>query len=495
MKNFFISTPIYYVNGAPHVGHAYTNIVSDTIARFKTLDGFNVKFSTGTDEHGQKVAKSALQCNMSPQKFSDQMSEQFKLLADSLNLSTHSFTRTTSVQHKEVVQSLWNKLIEKNQIYLGTYSGWYSVRDEAFYSADELIDGKAPTGAAVEWVEEKTYFFRLSQWQTRLLRHYQDNPEFVRPIERYNEVLSFIKSGLRDVSISRTTNTWGIKVPNDCKHTIYVWFEALINYISVIQESKNHWPPTVHIIGKDILRFHAIFWPAILYALDYQLPKSIFAHGWWTNNGIKISKSLGNVVDPEKLIAKYSADYLRYYLLREIQLGGDGRFSDEKLIERVNSELVNKIGNLFYRTTSFIYKNCGGIIPSPDTFTESDRLILRRAYSIIKSMKKLLSEQNLKQMLEEIILLATEANIYIDTQAPWVLKRTDNVRMCTVLYILMEIIRVIAILLQPFTPNRACKILDYLQIKSRNHLALNNEHSMEPGLRIELPSIIFNRII
>ncbi|MFQ3306954.1 MAG: methionyl-tRNA synthetase [Candidatus Midichloriaceae bacterium] len=493
-NNFYITTPIYYVNDIPHIGHAYTNIVADVIARFKKLDGFNVKFITGTDEHGQKVEKSAKKLNLEPQKFVDKIAQNFINLSKDLNLINNDFIRTTELRHKNFVSDIWKKLEDKKQIYLDKYAGWYSIRDEAYYADSELIDGKAPTGADVEWIEESSYFFKLSEWEDRLLEFYDKNPEFIKPIGRRNEVISFVKSGLQDLSISRTAFKWGIKVPNNSDHVIYVWMDALFNYMSVLgNESSEFWPANLHIVGKDILRFHAVYWPAFLMAADLAVPNQIFAHGWWTNEGQKISKSVGNTIDPYELINDYGLDYFRYYLIKEVTLGDDGNFLKTSFIERVNAELVNKLGNLMHRTTNFIYKNCDKKIPAPSQYTSEDKDILSKAYNTIEGLRKFIDQQMLRQSLESIIELVSDANSYIDSEAPWRLKKTDVDRMNTVLYVLSEVIRVIGIVMQPFTPDSASKILDYFNVNERDFSIIESS-KINHGMEIDEPSIIFNRI-
>ena len=496
MKNtFYITTPIYYVNDKPHIGHAYTNIVSDIIARFKRSDGFKVKFLTGTDEHGQKVEKSAQKFGYDTQEFVDKIAQNFSNLAKDLNLSNDDFIRTTETRHKEFVTGIWKKLISNGNIYLGKYKGWYSVRDEAYYTESELVDGKAPTGASVEWIEEPSYFFKISAWQDKLLEFYNANPDFIKPRGRRSEVVSFVQSGLKDLSVSRTSFSWGIKVPNDDKHVIYVWLDALFNYISALGDKNAFfWSADLQIVGKDILRFHAVYWPAFLMATDYQPPKRIFAHGWWTNNGEKISKSLGNIIDPYDIIEKYGLDYFRYYLVREVTFGNDGNFSEETFIKRINSELVNKVGNLVYRTANLIYKNCEQKIPKSSIYTDKDKAILTQAYDLIAKIRFLIDEQSLKRVLKEIIKLVTMANIFIDEEAPWNLKTSDTARMQTVLYVLAEVIRIIAILLQPFVPDSTRQMLDYFNIKKRKFNILNESNAIISGTVIEKPKIIFNKI-
>jgi methionyl-tRNA synthetase len=494
-KKFYITTPIYYVNDKPHIGHAYTNIASDVIARFKRLDGYDVKFLTGTDEHGQKVEKSAQKYSIQTQEYVDKIAQNFINLTKDLNLSNDDFIRTTEERHKNFVQSVWQKLIDNNQIYLGKYSGWYSIRDEAYFLESELVNGNAPSGAPVEWIEESSYFFRLESFQQKLLNFYKDNPGFIHPESRKNEVISFVKSGLKDLSVSRTSFKWGIKVPNDENHVIYVWLDALFNYISALNEDEiSFWPANLHVVGKDILRFHAVYWPAFLMAADLSIPKRIFAHGWWTNNGEKISKSLGNVIDPYNIIEKYGLDYFRYYLIREITFGNDGNFSEDSFIEKINSELVNKIGNLIFRTVNLIYKNCEQKIPTSGEFNEKDSKLLNDAYGAIFKIRNYVDEQSLKQILEVIIVLSNNANVFIDEEAPWKLKTTDFKRMCTVLYVISEVIRVIALLLQPFIPHTAESILDYFKIKQRSFDVVSKSHCINPGTVLNKPEIFFKKI-
>ena len=380
MKKFYITTPIYYVNDVPHIGHAYTSIACDVLARFKELDGNNVFFLTGTDEHGQKVEIAAKNKGIKPLEFVNQVSKNFQKLSNLLNLSNNDFIRTTENRHITSCQKLWSDLENSGNIYLDKYSGWYSVRDEAFFSENELLNGKAPTGADVEWVEEPSYFFRLSNWQDELLSFYEENKDFILPSTRRNEVISFVKSGLKDLSISRTSFNWGVPVPNNEKHIMYVWLDALTNYITASGYSSDankfetFWPADLHVVGKDILRFHAVYWPAFLMAAKLPLPKRVFAHGWWTNEGEKISKSIGNVIDPVKLIEDFGLDQVRYFLIREVPFGNDGDFSKKNLIQRINSDLANSLGNLFQRVISFSVKNCDEKVPDHENkFTAKDQ--------------------------------------------------------------------------------------------------------------------------
>ena len=364
-SNYYITTPIYYVNDVPHIGHAYTTLACDVIARFKRLDGFDVFFLTGTDEHGQKVELAAKNKGVAPKEFVDEVSQNFRSLLKCMNFSNDDFIRTTEKRHLNSCEKIWKKLLENGSIYLDKYSGWYSVRDEAFYSEPEIVDGTAPSGAPVEWVEEPSYFFNLSKWEDKLLKFYEENNNFILPNSRRNEVISFVKGGLKDLSVSRTSFSWGVKVPNDDDHIMYVWLDALTNYLSACNYSSSHndalskfWPADIHMVGKDIVRFHAVYWPAFLMAAELPLPKKIFAHGWWTNEGNKISKSLGNVIDPFDLVDKYGVDQIRYFLMREVPFGNDGDFSNSQLINRINSDLANSYGNLFQRVISMILKYC-----------------------------------------------------------------------------------------------------------------------------------------
>lgn len=504
-NTYYITTPIYYVNDVPHIGHAYTSVISDVMARFMRLLGKDVMFLTGTDEHGQKVEKAAIARNMDPQQFTDQVSQHFRNLMLSLNISNDDFIRTTEARHKQAVTYLWQQLLSSDNIYLSSYNGWYSLRDEAFYNASELIDGLAPTGAPVEWVEEPSYFFRLSKWQDKLLEFYSNNPNFIRPAARYNEVISFVKSGLHDLSISRSSFKWGVKVPGHEEHVIYVWLDALTYYISALgypapnDNYNKFWPADVHVVGKDILRFHAVYWPAFLMAAGLEPPKCIMAHGWWTNDGQKISKSIGNVIDPIKLIDEFGLDPVRFYLIREVILGSDGNFSRNNFINRVNSELSNKIGNLLQRTLTLAYKNNEEQIPliNEDTLNKiyDSPLIIKVEESVLKNSSSM-SLFDINAVLTSIINLAEEANVYIDHEAPWNLKETNPEKMSEILYTLLELIRYIAIMLQPFIPNSANIMLDQLAVPVDQRLwkHLTKEFAITPGRDINLPTAVFPRI-
>ena len=501
-SNYYITTPIYYVNDVPHIGHAYTTLACDVIARFKRLDGFNVFFLTGTDEHGQKVELAAKNKGVAPKEFVDEVSQNFRSLLKCMNFSNDDFIRTTEKRHLNSCEKIWKKLLENGSIYLDKYSGWYSVRDEAFYSETEIVDGTAPSGAPVEWVEEPSYFFNLSKWEDKLLKFYEENNNFILPNSRRNEVISFVKGGLKDLSVSRTSFSWGVKVPNDDDHIMYVWLDALTNYLSACNYSSSEndalskfWPADIHMVGKDIVRFHAVYWPAFLMAAELPLPKKIFAHGWWTNEGNKISKSLGNVIDPFDLVDKYGVDQIRYFLMREVPFGNDGDFSNSQLINRINSDLANSYGNLFQRVTSMIFKNCNEVIPiRPNDFQDEDLKLINSIRNSLQNYRSLMDEQKFDQFLKNIWLVISDANKYVDNQAPWSLKKNDFQRMEVVLYTLIETIRQISIMLQPFIPNTSKSILDHIQIPLVKRDIKSIELSFEGGIQISTPKPLFPRV-
>jgi len=501
-SNYYITTPIYYVNDVPHIGHAYTTLACDVIARFKRLDGFNVFFLTGTDEHGQKVELAAKNKGVSPKEFVDEVSKNFRSLLKCMNFSNDDFIRTTEKRHLDSCEKIWKKLLENGSIYLDKYSGWYSVRDEAFYSETEIVDGTAPSGAPVEWVEEPSYFFNLSKWEDKLLKFYEENNNFILPNSRRNEVISFVKGGLKDLSVSRTSFSWGVKVPNDDDHIMYVWLDALTNYLSACNYSSSEndalskfWPADIHMVGKDIVRFHAVYWPAFLMAAELPLPKKIFAHGWWTNEGNKISKSLGNVIDPFDLVDKYGVDQIRYFLMREVPFGNDGDFSNSQLINRINSDLANSYGNLFQRVTSMIFKNCNEVIPiRPNDFQDEDLKLINSIRNSLQNYRSLMDEQKFDQFLKNIWLVISDANKYVDNQAPWSLKKNDFQRMEVVLYTLIETIRQISIMLQPFIPNTSKSILDHIQIPLVKRDIKSIELFFDGGIKISTPKPLFPRV-
>ncbi len=503
---YYITTPIYYVNDDPHIGHAYTTLACDALARFKRLDGFDVHFLTGTDEHGQKVEKAAADAGVDPQSFTDQVSQRFRDLAERMKFSNDDFIRTTEPRHIEAAQAIWRRLIEREEIYLGAYAGWYAIRDEAFYGESELIKGPkgeklAPSGAPVEWVEEPSYFFRLSAWQDKLLAFYESNPDFIAPQSRRNEVVSFVKGGLQDLSVSRVSFTWGVPAPGDAGHVLYVWLDALTNYITAVgfpdtdsASYRKFWPADLHMVGKDILRFHAVYWPAFLMAADLEPPKRVFAHGWWTNEGQKISKSLGNVIKPGDLIDTYGLDQTRYFLLREVPFGNDGDFSRRSMITRMDSELANDYGNLAQRVLSMIAKNLGGVTPTPGAFTAEDEALLGAAAALPAKLRPLMDAQTFHEALEQIWVVIRASNGYVDRQAPWALRKTDPDRMATVLYVLAETIRRLAIMTTPFMPDASGAILDLVAAPAdaRNFAAIADA-PLAAGAALPAPKGVFPR--
>ncbi|MCA8909397.1 MAG: methionine--tRNA ligase [Rhodospirillaceae bacterium] len=505
---YYVTTPIYYVNDRPHIGHAYTTLACDVLARFKRLDGINTHFLTGTDEHGQKVQKSASDAGEDPKAFTDRVSQNFRDLAVSLNFTNDDFIRTTEERHTRSCQELWRRIAANGDIYLGSYSGWYSVRDEAFYGEDELrVDnGKriAPTGAECEWVEEPSYFFRLSAWGDRLLEYYEANPDFILPPARRNEVVSFVKSGLRDLSVSRTTFDWGVPVPGDDAHVMYVWLDALTNYITALgfpDEADplmtTFWPADLHMVGKDILRFHAIYWPAFLMSAGLAPPRRVFAHGWWTNEGQKISKSLGNVIDPLALVERYGLDQTRYFLLREVPFGNDGDFSHRAMVGRINSDLANDLGNLAQRVLSMIAKNCAAQVPQPGDLTDADLALQVAAQALLPAVRVDMSVQAFHIALERIWNVISQANRYVDEQAPWALRKTDPARMATVLYVLADAVRHVAILAQPVMPDAMARLLDQLGVAedARSFAALADGVALVPGTPLPKPQGVFPRYV
>ena len=497
---FYVTTPIYYVNSAPHVGHAYTTIACDVLARFMRLDGHDVRFLTGTDEHGQKVEKSAAAAGMSPQAFCDKIAAVFRMLAAKVGASNDDFIRTTEPRHIEACQALWRVLRDRDEIYLGSYAGWYAVRDEAFYNEDELVGGRAPTGAEVEWVEEPSYFFRLSTWGERLLAFYEANPECIGPDSRRNEVMSFVRSGLRDLSVSRTSFSWGVPVPDDPSHIMYVWLDALTNYLTEVgypetgaAEYQKFWPADLHVVGKDILRFHAVYWPAFLMAAGLEPPKRLFAHGWWTMSGQKMSKSVGNVVDPFELVDTYGLDQVRYFLLREVPFGQDGDFSHERIVGRINSDLANTFGNLAQRTLSLVQRNCDAAMPKLEPLRPADLLLMQGAAALLPRLRDHLARQEFHAALGAVFDMAEAANRYIDEMAPWSLKRTDPERMRVVLAVLLDTIRRLAIVAQPFMPDSMTRMLEQLGVRAEQSGFADLDTIVPPGTPLPVPQGIFPR--
>ena len=504
---YYVTTPIYYVNGAPHIGHASTSVAADALARWKRLDGFDVLFLTGTDEHGQKVEKAAADAGLEPQAFTDQVSGQFREMGAVMGLSNDQFIRTTEARHHAACQALWTRLYDRGEIYLGQYEGWYAVRDEAFYNEDETAvrpDGSryaAATGAPVEWVVEPSYFFRLSAWQDRLLALYENMPDTIMPAGRRAEITSFVRGGLNDLSVSRTSFRWGIPVPNDPAHVMYVWLDALTNYITALgypdesTELWRFWPANVHLVGKDIIRFHAVYWPAFLMAAGLAPPCAVFATGWWTMRGEKMSKSLGNVIPPAELVARYGLDPVRFFLLREVPFGNDGDFSDVALVRRLNSELANDLGNLAQRTLSQVAKNLGGVLPEAAPPTEDDAELLAAANALPDALRPLMDHLALGDAIEAVWRVIRAANSYIDRQAPWVLRKTDPARMAAVLRVLVDVMRPIATVLQPVMPGSLAAMLDQLGVPQDARDLASLATPLPGGISLPAPVGVFPRYI
>ena len=507
-KNYYITTPIYYPSAKPHMGHAYSSIVVDFFARFKRIEGYKVFFLTGTDEHGLKIQRAAEKNKKTPLEFCDEISKTFKELSKTLNLSNDDFIRTTEKRHYSSVQNLWNILEKKGEIYLSKYSGWYSVSDEAFYLDDEikLKDGlniAKISGSPVEWLEEESYFFKLSNWQNKLLDLYEKNPNFVLPKSRKNEVVSFVKSGLKDLSVSRKSFSWGIKVPSNKDHVIYVWLDALTNYLSALnypnienEMYKNFWPADLHMIGKDILRFHAVYWPAFLLAADLPVPKRIYGHGWILSGEEKMSKSKGNILDPIEIINEYGLDSLRYYLLKEVSFGNDGNISKDKLISCINSDLANNYGNLCQRVLTFTEKNIGLKIPQIDSLDKEDLRILNGYNENYQNLINYINDQNINSYMNFIVDQMFIANKYFNDQEPWK-KKDDIKRMQSIIYTSLELIRKISILLYPVIPNKSLKALSIFNIRE-NEISIEtikNNFFLKSDLIINKIDILFNKII
>ena len=506
-KHYYITTPIYYPSGKPHMGHAYSSIISDVFARFKKIDGYKVHFLTGTDEHGLKIQRASQENKMKPLEFCNKISKTFKNLCKILNLSNTDFIRTTEDRHKKSVQHLWKELEKSGDIYLSKYSGWYSVSDEAFYNEDEIEtkDGEkvsVNSGSRVEWVEEESYFFKLSKWQDKLLDYYEKNPNFILPQSRKNEVVSFVKSGLRDLSVSRKSFSWGIKVPSNEEHVIYVWLDALTNYISALKYPdisnelyNNFWPADVHIIGKDILRFHAIYWPAFLLAAKIPLPKRVYGHGWILSGEEKMSKSKGNILDPLEIIDNYGLDPLRYYLIKEVSFGNDGNISKEKLEDCTNSDLANNYGNFCQRVTAFAEKNCDSKVPDSVKFNEQDKNILDNFANNIKTLRSYIDDQKLNSYVDFIVNVLFDANKYFNDQEPWN-KKNDKKRLNTIIYTSLELIRKISIMLYPIIPSSSIKSLSVFNIKEKDILfnTIKEHKYLKSNSKIDRVDILFKKI-
>ena len=508
-QRFYITTAISYPNGKPHIGHAYELIATDALARFQRLDGRDVFFLTGTDEHGQKMQQTARAEGITPLELATRNSNEFREMGRVLNSSNDDFIRTTEPRHYATVQELWRRMAKAGDIYKDSYAGWYSVRDEAYYQEEETelrADGVryGPQGTPVEWVEEESYFFRLSSYTDRLLAHYEANPDFIGPAERRNEIISFVKSGLKDLSISRTTFDWGIPVPDDPKHVMYVWVDALTNYITATGyvEDENgprakYWPADVHIIGKDIIRFHAVYWPAFLLSAGLPLPKRVYAHGFLLNKGEKMSKSVGNVVDPVNLVNHFGLDQVRYFFLREVSFGQDGSYSEEAIATRINADLANGIGNLASRSLSMIFKNCDGKIPECGPLTDEDKAMLAHIDGVIDVARTEMSNFAIHKAVTAIIAAVSEGDRYFASQEPWALKKTDPKRMETVLYVTAETVRQIAILLQPIMPTSSAKLLDLVAAPAdkRDFAALGSAGRLVSGTAIDQPTPVFPRYV
>ena len=506
-KNFYITTPIYYPSGKPHMGHAYSSIIADFFARFKFIDDYDVHFLTGTDEHGLKIQRAAEKKKMNTLKFCDEISETFKNLSKTLNLTNTDFIRTTEDRHKHSVQHLWSQLEKNGDIYLSKYSGWYSVSDEAFYNDDEIeeFDGKkiaSSSKSPVEWLDEESYFFKLSKWEKPLLDFYKKNPNFICPESRKNEVISFVKNGLKDLSVSRKSFSWGIKVPNNNHHVIYVWLDALTNYISALNYPDNKsdlfkkfWPASVHLIGKDILRFHAVYWPAFLMAANIELPKKIYGHGWILSGEEKMSKSKGNILDPLKIIDEYGLDPLRYYLIKEVSFGNDGNISQDRLEDCINSDLANNFGNLCQRVIAFVIKNCKSEISNDIEFKKDDLDILNNYKNNLENIRLNIDKQNINFYIDFIVNSLFEANKYFNDQEPWK-KKDDKLRLNTIIFTILEIIRKICYLLYPIIPDSSLKALKIFDLKEKDIKldSITNNEFLKDINKINKIDILFKKI-
>jgi methionyl-tRNA synthetase len=506
---YYITTSIAYPNGPPHLGYAYEVIATDAIARFMRLDGRDVFFLTGTDEHGVKMLQTAAKENLTPRELVTRNVPLFQAMVKKFNCSNDDNIRTTEPRHFRSSQAIWQRMQEAGDIYLGKYSGWYSVRDEAYYGESETrLDDKGqrlgPQGTPVEWVEEESYFFRLSRYQDRLLRHYEDHPDFVLPKERFNEVISFVRGGLEDLSVSRTTFNWGVPVPGNPKHVMYVWVDALTNYITGVgypdtksKKFQKYWPADLHVIGKDIVRFHAVYWPAFLMSAGIAVPRRIFSHGWLFNRGEKMSKSVGNVVDPLVYADTYGVDPLRYFLLREVPFGQDGNYSHEVIVKRINADLANDLGNLAQRSLTMVARQLNGVLPRPGAFSQKDEIMLAAADTMIELARHSMKTLQLHMVLSEVWSAVALANGYFAEQAPWALAKTDPPRQGTVLYVTAEVLRQIAILALPFMPASAAKLLDLLAVPEaeRNFAFLGGQHRLASGTKLPAPAAVFPRYV
>ena len=508
-KPYYVTTAIAYPNGEPHIGHAYEAIATDAIARFMRLDGRDVFFLTGTDEHGIKMVQTAARENLTPREFTERTVPRFQAMVKMLNCSNDEFIRTTEPRHHASSVALWERMQANGDIYLDKYAGWYSVRDEAYYDESETrIDDKGQRvglqGTPVEWVEEESYFFRLSAYQDKLLALYANDPNYVLPKERLNEVASFVRGGLKDLSISRTTFDWGVKVPGDPRHVMYVWVDALTNYITAVdfpdtgsEKFRRYWPADLHVIGKDIVRFHAVYWPAFLMSAGVDVPRRIFSHGFLFNRGEKMSKSVGNVIDPFALAKAYGVDPLRYFFLREVPFGQDGNYSHEAIVNRINADLANDLGNLAQRSLTMVARNFSGVLPAPGPLSAADQAILAAADAMIGKAREAMATQQLHQVLNAVWAVVAETNRYFAGEAPWALAKTDPARQGTILYVTAEVLRQIAILAQPFMPASAERLLDLLAVPAdeRDFSFLGGSHRIAAGRELPAPAPVFPRYV
>ena len=508
-KEYYVTTAISYPNGAPHIGHAYEAIATDAIARFKRLDGYDVFFQTGVDEHGLKMTQTAAKEGISARELSDRNTPLFKAMCDKLGISYDRFIRTTEEAHYKSSQAIWKRMAAAGDIYLGNYQGWYSVRDEAFYAESETTVGednvrRGPQGTPVEWTKEETYFFKLSSYQNKLLAYYKAHPDFILPETRKNEVVSFVKGGLQDLSVSRTSLDWGVPVPGAPNHVMYVWVDALTNYITGVgypdensAAFKKFWPADLHVIGKDIVRFHAVYWPAFLMSAGIAPPKRVHGHGFLFNRGEKMSKSVGNVVDPFELAGAYGVDQLRYFFLREVPFGQDGNYSHEAIVNRTNADLANDLGNLAQRSLSMIAKNLEGKLPAPGAMVTPDKAILAAADAMYEKAQDAMQTEQLHQALNVIWAVVADANRYFAGEAPWELRKTNPARFSTVLWTTAEVVRQVAILAQPFVPAGAAKLLDLLAVpaNARDFKSLGKAGRLKAGTLLPPPSGVFPRFV
>lgn len=503
---FYVTTAIAYPNGRPHMGHAYEAIATDVIARFKRLDGFDVRFLTGTDEHGLKIDQAARAAGKPPKAYVDDMVAPFQSLHESLGISFDRFIRTTDDDHKALVQALWQRMAASGDLYLGRYEGWYSVRDEAYYDEGELVTGEdggklSPNGAPVEWTVEESWFFKLSAYQDKLLALYEGHPEYIQPASRFNEMRAFVAGGLSDLSVSRTSFTWGIPVPGDQRHVMYVWLDALANYLTGADASGRGsldgewWPADLHVVGKDVVRFHAVYWPAFLMSAGIALPKTVFGHGFLLNRGEKMSKSLGNVVDPAAMVDRFGVDRLRWFLCREVAFGEDGSYSDEAIVERTNADLANGIGNLAQRSLSMVAKNLGGVMPVRGEAGETE---LRLKEAFLSGSEAYFTAMNglaLHKALDALMAMVAAANGYFAENAPWALAKTDVVRMAEVLAATLDATRRIVILAQPFMPGSTAQLLDQLGVAADARDFNGFNVPVDSGKQLPPPAGVFPRIM